>query len=66
MNLLQFVLSFLERGQQFTLHSFGDRHVVEIGKYIYIFSRFGKSMGGWIHGPASEEEWQQWIERLRP
>ena len=43
MNLFQFVLSLLERGQQFTLHSFGDRHYVEIGRHCYIFSRMGKS-----------------------
>jgi len=65
-NLLQFVLSLLERGESFTLLSFGDRHYVEIGRHCYIFSRLGKSMGGWIHKPKSDAEWQVWFERLKP
>ena len=48
-NLFQFVLKLLERsGREFTLLSFGDRHVVEIGKYGYAISRLAKSMGGWM------------------
>ena len=60
MNLFQFILKLMERGQQFTLLSFGDRHYVEIGRFCYIFSRFGKPMGGWIHKPESAAEWDDW------
>jgi hypothetical protein len=63
-NLFQFVLSLLERGESFTLLSFGDRHYVEIGRPCYIFSRLGKSMGGLIRKPASDAEWKEWQKLL--
>jgi hypothetical protein len=65
-NLFQFILTLTERGQPFTLVSFGDRRHVETGRHCYIFSRMGKSMGGWIHKPESDAEWQEWMERLKP
>jgi len=47
-NLFQFILSLTERGQPFTLVSFGDRIWVQVGRFGYCFNRFGKSMGGWM------------------
>ena len=64
MNLLQFILSLTERGQEFTLVSFGDRIWVEVGKYGYVFNRFGKSMGGWVYRPESDEDWDGWQRLL--
>jgi hypothetical protein len=65
-NLFQFILSLTERGQPFTLVSFGDRIWVEVGRFGYCFNRFGKSMGGWIHKPESDAEWNEWMRLLRP
>ena len=60
----QFVLKLMETGREFTLLSFGYRHYVEVGKYGYCFSRFGKSMGGWIHTSESDAEWKDWQKLL--
>ncbi len=54
----------MESGREFTLFSFGDRHYVEVGKYGHCFSRFGKSMGGWIHKPESDADWKDWQKLL--
>ena len=64
MNMFQFVLKLMGSGREFTLLSFGDRYYVEVGRYGYCFSRFGKSMGGWIHQPESNSEWNEWREFL--
>lgn len=64
MNLFQVILKLLESGQTFTLLSFGDRHYIEVGRYGYVFSRMGKSMGGWIDNPTSDAEWNDWKRLL--
>ncbi|MGB9434639.1 MAG: hypothetical protein WBQ89_20510 [Candidatus Acidiferrum sp.] len=66
MNLLQFVLKLMESGREFTLLSFGDRIWVEVARFGYCFNRFGKSMGGWIHKPESDAEWDDWMKLLIP
>jgi len=63
-NLFQFVFKLMESGREFTLLSFGDRHYVEVGRFAYCFNRFGKSMGGWIHKPENNAEWNDWIKLM--
>jgi hypothetical protein len=63
-NMFQFVLKLMGSGREFTLLSFGDRYYVEIGRYGCCFSPFGKSMGGWIHEPESDSEWNEWHKLL--